>query len=153
MNLKRINILLADDDADDCRIFERAIKDFPAVTDLTTVNNGEELMKLLQNTNQLPHVIFLDFNMPCKNGLECLIEIKQNENLKDLPVIMYSTCFDNDVVDQLFEHGAYYFIRKLPQFPVFKKIIQHALALVTQENCSPPLREQFVLMTPNNFIV
>jgi len=153
MDFKHINILLAEDDADDCVIFERALKDFPAITNLTTVNNGEHLMELLQNTNELPHVIFLDFNMPCKNGLECLIEIKLNKNLKELPVIMYSTSCENNVVDQLFENGAHYFIRKLPQFPMFKKAIQHSLTLVTQENCSPPLREHFVLLNQNNLSV
>ncbi|MCW3104825.1 MAG: transcriptional regulator [Bacteroidetes bacterium] len=152
MNSKHINILLADDDADDCLIFERALRDYPAITNLITVNDGEQLMKLLETTNELPHVLFLDFNMPCKNGLQCLVEIKQNDNLKHLPVIVYSTSFENDVVDQLFENGAHYFIRKLPQFPVFKKIIQHALTLVTQENSAPPLREHFVLLVQNNLI-
>ncbi len=153
MNLKHINILLADDDDDDRLIFERALKDFPAITNLITVNNGEQLMKLLQNTNELPHVLFLDFNMPCKNGLECLIEIKQNKNLKDLPVIMYSTSFENEVADQLFENGAHYFIRKIAQFSIFKKTIQHALTQVTQENNLPPTREHFVLIIQNNLTV
>lgn len=146
MDLKHVNILLADDDADDCLIFERALKGFPLSTNLVTVNDGEKLMKLLENTNELPHVLFIDFNMPCKNGLECLKEIKQNTNLKHLPVIMYSTSFEKEVIDQLFESGAHYFIRKLAQFSIFKETIHQALTLVTQENSSPPSRENFVLI-------
>lgn len=153
MNLKHVNILLADDDADDCLIFERALKGFPLITHLVTVNDGEKLMKLLQNTNELPHVLFLDFNIPCKNGLECLKEIKQNNDLKHLPVIMYSTSFENVVVDLLFESGAHYLIRKLAQFSIFKKTIRQALTLVTEENSSLPAREHFVLIIKDNLTI
>ena len=148
--MKHLNILLADDDADDCQIFEQALKGFSAVTNLTTVDDGEKLMKYLLNTNELPDVVFLDFNMPCKNGLECLKEIKQNKSLKQLPVIMYSTSAEKVIVDLLFENGAHCFIQKLAQFFTFKKTIHQALIFVTQENSSPTTRERFML-TENNF--
>lgn len=151
MNLKHVNILLADDDADDCHIFEQALKDFPAITNLTTIDNGEKLMKHLLNTSALPDVVFLDFNMPCKNGLECLKEIKHNKNLKHLPVILYSTSAEKVIVDLLFDNGAHYFIRKFAQFSTFKKTIQQALTLVTQNNNLTAKREHFMLITENNF--
>ncbi len=83
---KQLNILLADDDTDDCVFFKRALKELAIPISLTTVHDGEQLMDFLANkTNELPHVLFLDLNMPRKNGFECLSEIKSNEKLSQLP--------------------------------------------------------------------
>jgi len=81
MNLKQLNILLADDDIDDCIFFKEALEEFTIPSNLTTVNDGEQLMQILTDeTNQLPNILFLDINMPRKNGFECLSEIKLNKN-------------------------------------------------------------------------
>ena len=107
MSSKHLNLLLADDDTDDCIFFKEALKEFPLSTHLTTVHNGEQLMQLLTNeTNELPHVLFLDLNMPRKNGFECLSEIKLNKKLKQLPVIIFSTSFEQDDVNLLYKNGA-----------------------------------------------
>src|ERR1035437_9950108 len=69
MNLKQVNVLLADDDIDDCNFFTQALKALPLSTHITTVHNGESLMNYLaDNSENLPHVLFLDINMPRKSG-------------------------------------------------------------------------------------
>ena len=146
-----LNILLADDDMDDCHFFKKAIEELPVVTTLTIVNEGEQLMQLLTNeANELPHVLFLDLNMPRKNGFECLSEIKGNKKLHQLPVIIFSTSFEQEVVNQLFKNGAQYFIRKPSEFSQFKKIIQQALTIIAKENISVPTMENFVLKVENS---
>jgi len=146
MNLKHLNILLADDDTDDCIFFKEALGELMLSTNLTTVNDGEQLMQLLTNeTNELPHILFLDLNMPRKNGFECLSEIKQNKKLKELPVIIFSTSFEKEVVNLLYKNGAQYFIRKPSEFSQFKKIIQQSLIAISQETISQPSRENFVI--------
>ncbi len=154
MNLKQLNILLADDDTDDCIFFKEALEELPLSTHLTTVHDGEQLMQLLTNeTNELPHVLFLDLNMPRKNGFECLSEIKLNKKLKQLPVIIFSTSFEQEVVNLLYKNGAQYFIRKPSEFSQFKKIIQQTLTLIAQGNISQPTRENFVLTVQNSLII
>ena len=154
MSSKHLNLLLADDDTDDCIFFKEALKEFPLPTHLTTVHNGEQLMQLLTNeTNELPHVLFLDLNMPRKNGFECLSEIKLNKKLKQLPIIMFSTSFEQEVVNLLYKNGAQYFIRKPAGFSQFKKIIQQSLALIAQGNISQPTRDKFVLTVQNSLII
>ena len=154
MNLKQLNILLADDDIDDCIFFKEALVELLLSTHLTTVNDGEQLMQLLTNeTNVLPHVLFLDLNMPRKNGFECLTEIKLSKKLKQLPVIVFSTSFEQEVVNQLYKNGAQYFIRKPSEFSQFKKIIQLSLALITKENISQPTRENFVITVETSLII
>jgi CheY-like chemotaxis protein len=154
MNLNQLNILLADDDTDDCIFFKKALGELLLSTHLTTVHDGEQLMQLLTNeTNVLPHVLFLDLNMPRKNGFECLTEIKSSKKMKQLPVIVFSTSFEQDVVNQLYNNGAQYFIRKPSEFSQFKKIIQLSLALITIENIFQPTRENFVITVEPGLIV
>jgi CheY-like chemotaxis protein len=154
MNLNQLNILLADDDTDDCIFFKEALRELLLSTHLTTVNDGEQLMQLLANeTNVLPHVLFLDLNMPRKNGFECLTEMKLSKKLKQLPVIVFSTSFEQEVVNQLYNNGAQYFIRKPSEFSQFKKIIQLSLALITIENIFQPTRENFVITVEPCLIV
>lgn len=146
MNEKQLNILLADDDADDRLFFKEALGELKQSTHLTTVPDGEHLMHLLVNeTTKLPDVLFLDLNMPRKNGFECLSEIKSSEKFKNLSVIIFSTSFEQEVVNLLYKNGAQYYIRKPSEFLQFKKIILQALTLIRQENSSQPTREDFVI--------
>jgi CheY-like chemotaxis protein len=154
MNVKQLNILLADDDTDDCLFFKDALEDMPISTELTAVHDGEQLMQMLnQETNTLPHLLFLDLNMPRKNGFECLTEIKLNKKLKDLPVVIFSTSFEKEVVNQLYLNGAQYFIRKPSEFVQFKKIILHVLTLITQQGILKPVKADFVLTVENSLVI
>ena len=159
MSLEQLQILLADDDTDDCYFFKVALGECKIATQFTAVHDGEQLMKLLTSkskSSQLPHIIFIDINMPRKNGFECLSEIKKSKKLKQLPVIMYSTSFEQEVVNLLYNNGAHYFIRKPSEFSQFKKIIHQTLALIVKEFSnnqtsiiSQPKRENFVLTVQN----
>lgn len=129
-----LNILLAEDDMDDRFFFDKALKEIPVATQLSTVNNGEELMQYLTlNTGQLPDVVFLDLSMPRKTGFECLAEIKENEKLKKLTVIMFTTSFtrgfdlEENLRNTLIRMGAHDYIRKPGGFEELKEVIQQAL--------------------------
>ena len=147
MNYKNINLLLADDDIDDCNFFKEALDEISLPTRLTVVNNGDQLMSLLTKPENLYHILFLDLNMPRKNGYECLSEIKLNKNLNQLHVIIFSTSIENDIVNLIYEKRAQYYIRKPSEFSQLKKVIQQALTLLTHENISQPSRENFVITT------
>src|SRR5437879_4324804 len=126
MNLENLILLIADDDKDDCLFFKDALEELPVSAQLTTVHNGEHMMQLLEEKKNVPpppHVLFLDMNMPRKNGFECLEEIKHDEKLKDLPVIIFSTSFEQDVVNLLYKKGGQYYIRKPAEFSQLKKVI------------------------------
>jgi CheY-like chemotaxis protein len=130
VNLKLFNVLLADDDTDDCIFFKKALEELQLDTHLTTVNDGEELMKYLdKNSANLPDVLFLDLNMPRKTGFECLTEIKENETLKNLPVIVFTISFgkgislEQGLANTLTWIGAEEYIRKPSDFEQFKQII------------------------------
>jgi len=141
------HLILADDDADDCLFFEEALEDFAVPVSLKTVNDGEALMRLLlTDPEDLPDALFLDLNMPRKNGFDCLSEIKANDQLKQLPVIIFSTSMDLKVADMLYLNGAHYYIRKPSEFPKLKQVVREAIAIILK-NPARPAREEFILQS------
>jgi CheY-like chemotaxis protein len=141
-----LSVLLADDDEDDCLIFKEVLHDLSVDSLLTTVNNGEQLMRELNaRTERLPDIIFLDLNMPRKAGFECLREIKQDEKLKFVKVIIYSTSFELDVVDLLYENGAQHYIRKPGDYTQLKKVIFKAIKIAGTGHPTKPPRENFII--------
>lgn len=142
---KTIQLLLADDDKDDCDLFREALDELPVTADLSTVHDGEQLMQLLSKKSPLPQLLFLDLNMPRKNGFECLSEIKKNDALKDLPVVIFSTSYDRDIVNLLYTKGAHFYISKPNEFDKLKDVIHQALSSVAQNDTIQPQRENFEL--------
>src|SRR5678810_587761 len=108
-----ISVLLADDDKDDCLFFQDILTEISLSTTFHAVYDGEYLIRYLADKgNDLPDVIFLDLNMPRKNGYTCLDELKSNEHLNQIPVIIFSTSFDDETAHQLYNKGAHYYICK-----------------------------------------
>ncbi len=145
MNLKALDIVLADDDIDDCIFFKQALDELQIPTHLTTMSDGEKLMEyLMDKTTLIPDMLFLDLNMPRKNGFECLAEIKINQKLNQLPVVVFSTFFEQETVNRLYENGAQYFIRKPSGFSQYKNTIQQLVTFISQGNTPEPTMETFV---------
>ncbi|MCD0465601.1 response regulator [Flavobacterium sp. ENC] len=141
------NLLLADDDEDDCAFFKEALEELLLPVSLVTVNDGVQLMDFLADKSaaNLPDILFLDLNMPRKNGFECLTEIKKIDRLQKLPVIIFSTSLDMNIVDNVYEKGALYYIRKPGDFSKLKKVIGNALAITAKNNFKQPVKEHFIL--------
>jgi CheY-like chemotaxis protein len=147
MNQQIYNILLADDDDDDCSFFEEALDELSLATTLVTVNDGVQLMDFSNDKfgENLPDVLFLDLNMPKKNGSECLTEIRKIERLKDFPVIIFSTSLDTKIVDVTYDMGATFYIRKPGDFSKLKTVIENALIAASQNNFKQPERAHFII--------
>jgi CheY-like chemotaxis protein len=143
---RSLNVLLADDDKDDCMLFRKALEELPIAVNLTTVYDGLQLMDfLLEPETKLPDVLFLDLNMPRQNGYVSLGLIKRDSQLLRLPVIIFSTVFEETKLSQVFRDAAHFYIRKPNEFGELKKVIYKALTLIAQENTVVPGKEDFVL--------
>lgn len=127
MENKPLLILLADDDESDRLLFLEAFLDLEIKTIVSTVNNGMELMERLNTDIRLPDILFLDLNMPRKNGLECLTEIRSNEKLKDICVVIYSTSDNKKDMENTFLNGANIYVIKPNNFNTLKKILEKAV--------------------------
>lgn len=144
--VRKINILLADDDEADCLLFKEALEELPLSTHLTTVYNGEQLIEVItKKGNKLPDVLFLDLNMPRKNGFASLGQIKRSEELESLPVIIFSTASDIETVKKVFRDAAHYYISKPSDFSQLKKVIYEAITLVINKSLPLPSAEKFMI--------
>lgn len=141
-----INVLLADDDEDDRLFFREAFQEIKIKTKVKTVNDGVELMNhLAKSGNDLPHILFLDLNMPRKNGMDCLLEIKRSDNLKNIPVAIYSTSASEEDIEDTFVKGANVYIKKPSDFSTLKKILEEVITINWQYHTSGLNREAFLL--------
>jgi CheY-like chemotaxis protein len=139
-------ILLADDDEDDRLFFKDAFEEMRMKTVVQTVNNGQELMNLLaQPDTVLPHILFLDLNMPFKTGIECLNEIRRMAHLKDIAVAIYSTSASEEDIEETFVKGANVYIKKPNDFGTLKKVLSEVITLNWQYHTSGLNRDNFLL--------
>ena len=108
------SIILADDDRDDHDFFKDALTDIAPSVNLSIVEDGEALLALLKH--YIPDFIFLDLDMPCKNGLECLTEIRTNPTLQSIPIVIFSSTSRPANIDAAYEMGADLFFIKPSNF-------------------------------------
>jgi len=128
MKKKPLNILLADDDECDRFLFMEVFKGTAMNVEIHTVNDGVQLMDYLKTIDTpLPDLLFLDLNMPRKNGLECLKEIRSNEKLKDLAIAIYSTSGTEKDIEETFNNGANIYIKKPNDFNLLEELLCKAI--------------------------
>jgi len=141
-----IRILLADDDEDDRLFFKEAFDEIKLNTSVSLVNDGVELMNYLtMDGNQLPHILFLDLNMPRKTGIDCLLEIKQLAHLKDIAIVIYSTSASDIDIEETFVQGANVYIKKPSEFSSLKKILEQVITINWQYQTSGLDRDNYML--------
>ena len=112
----KITVLVADDDEDDRILIREAFKEHCQCFNLKMVEDGVELIEYLHREDIHPGFIFLDLNMPKMNGTEALQKIKEDENSKNIPIIIFTTTDEQDVIARTYCAGASTFIRKPTTF-------------------------------------
>ncbi|MGF2686178.1 response regulator [Marinobacter sp. DUT-3] len=121
--MRPITILMADDDPLDRMLTQEAFLESRSINPLYFVENGEELLKYLRRDppytpteHPFPDLILLDLNMPKKDGRDCLIEIKNDPELRHLPIIVLTTSNREEEVFRSYNLGASSFISKPVDF-------------------------------------
>lgn len=110
---KNMSFLIVDDDADDRMLVIESVKEIDESIECKIARNGEQALELLRNIEvPLPNFIFLDIRMPRLNGKKCLLEIKKDERLRHIPVIIYTTSKAVEESIELRAMGAFHFISK-----------------------------------------
>lgn len=122
------HILFSDDDTDDALLFTQAADLLTSPILLSFAEDGEQLMRYLAK-EMLPDMIFLDLNMPVKNGIECLGEIRGDKKLDWLPVIVYTTSDNQKDVDTCFELKANLYVVKPTSFEAIIKTLKKILTI------------------------
>ena len=122
-------ILIADDDTDDTDMFHEALMEIDPTTVFHRATDGHHVLSTLEkHKTELPHLIFLDVNMPRMDGWECLERLKANVSFQNIPVMMYSTSAHPRDIDIALDHGALCFMTKPTGFKELKTILTEILA-------------------------
>src|SRR5579884_3616534 len=127
-----IVILMADDDEDDVLLTQKALRRGKLLNNLYSVHDGEELLDYLLHRGAYsdpekaprPGVILLDLNMPRKDGREALREIKEHEDLRDIPIIVFTTSKAEEDIYRSYRLGVNSFITKPVTFDSLIDVMQ-----------------------------
>lgn len=122
-----LRIVLADDDHDDTFLFREALEQIPLETDLSIAENGAELLQILTDADNKPDIIFLDMNMPVKNGLECLKEIRGTTRFERVPIVVLSTSVSQYLWESAYRNGANLYIQKPNSFNSLIDVLKKCL--------------------------
>lgn len=122
-------IFYADDDKDDLDFFRDVTDSLTGNIQLFTHTGVDSLLSALECPPPVPQVIFLDLNMPGKNGFDALQELKNNLQLKDIPVVIFSTSSDEQSVSKSLDMGASFYVTKSTTFATLKKSIEYTLGI------------------------
>ena len=105
-------ILIIDDDEDDRLLFMDAVKEVDSSSLCVDCPGGVEALDWLASAEELPDLIFLDLNMPRLDGKELLSRIINDDHLKKIPVIIYSTSRRREDIEEMMAIGAVHFLTK-----------------------------------------
>ena len=146
MTKSAIRVLLADDDEDDRNLFREALEELKIKTSIHIVNDGQELIDYLSQPGvMVPDILFLDLNMPCKSGIDCLNDIKSMQHLKDIAIAIYSTSGSEADIENTFVKGANVYIKKPSDFNALKKVLSQVITINWQYQTSGLDRDNFLL--------
>ena len=130
--MKPVEILLVEDNPGDVRLTREALKEAKVINNLTVLKDGVEALAFLRQQGPyggavIPHLILLDLNLPKKDGREVLAEIKADEKLKRIPVVVLTTSQDEQDVFKSYNLHANCYVTKpvdLEQFMTVVKSIE-----------------------------
>jgi response regulator RpfG family c-di-GMP phosphodiesterase len=137
------NVLLAEDDDDDFELFAEAINGLSLKIILARAENGEILMKILHD--QIPDMLFLDIHMPCKNGRDCLLEIRAHRKFDNLPIIVYSAMSDMETIEFCYRNGTNSYVYKPHSYAELVSVVERIFAMNWKKMRYYPKLSNFVL--------
>ncbi len=144
MTNSMINILIADDDKDDAALLSEALKDILPSCNCIHVRDGIAALRHIK-TEATPDLLFLDLNMPLKNGINCLKDISNLELLPDTPTLIYSTSKNIKDIDEAYKYGAAFYIIKPDSFRELCKVIKLAIKILGKPKSERVNKANFVL--------
>ena len=128
MHGDHVEILLVEDDLADVTLTKKALESSKLLIHLNHVEDGQKAMDYLKKRNgyeavAAPDLILLDLNMPVKDGRETLKEIKEDPDLKKIPVVVLTTSEADTDIAKTYSTGANCYIAKPVDFNQFQKVV------------------------------
>jgi CheY-like chemotaxis protein len=121
------SVVFAEDDEDDQLYFREVFREIDPAIQVVFVRDGNQLLQLLKNF--LPDLLFLDLEMPHKNGLECLVELRKDIAYDHLPVVIFSSTMRPANIQTAYEMGAHLFLHKSSTYSDYSHCLRQILLL------------------------
>jgi CheY-like chemotaxis protein len=130
-NYKEMIILIAEDDDGHAELIKEGLEDHGINNKIIRFTNGEEVWNFLSKTDNdhyrdknKNYLLLLDINMPKMNGVEVLKNIKSDEELKEIPIVMLTTTDDPREVEECYKNGCNIYITKPVEFNKFTETLK-----------------------------
>lgn len=121
------SIVLAEDSLEYCFFFKKALKQVDPQKGFVSVNDGDKLIRLLES--YLPDLLFLDLAMPCKNGVQCIKEIREQREYSSMPIIVFSVTDDDKAIQVAYALGANLYIVKPNEYTQLVQMLKTVLSM------------------------
>jgi len=121
------SILLAEDNLEQCFFFRKALKEIAPEIQLNEVHDGDTLMELLEF--YIPDLLFLDLAMPCKNGVQCIQEIRENRAYDQLPIVVFTISSQEHTIQTAYGLGANLYFIKPGNYDLLISSLQEIIAM------------------------
>lgn len=118
-------IIIIDDDVEQIELLKLSIKQHDPKINCISFIYADDALKSLANYSILPDYIFIDFNLPRKEGIECLYELRKNSKYDKIKIIVYAKTVPDVIHEALLEAGADLIIEKPIKLSSYKTLISH----------------------------
>lgn len=139
------HVLMAEDDDDDYMVFSLAIDELSVRVVLTRAENGDILFKLLEKDEKHPDMLFLDLLLPCKNGKDCLREIRANSKYDSMPIIVYSSLEDLQSIEFCYREGSNLYAIKPHSLRELKDVLEKIFSVNWKKMMYYPPMSRFIV--------
>lgn len=139
------HVLMAEDDDDDFMVFSLAVSELSVKVILTRAENGDILFKVLEEGEEHPDMLFLDLLMPCKNGKDCIKEIRANKKYDSMPIIVYSSLDDLKNIEFCYREGSNLYAIKPHSLMELKDILEKIFSINWKKMMYYPPMSRFVV--------
>lgn len=122
-----MSVLMAEDDDDDFELLVEAINSLSLKVTVSRAENGDILMRILHEAT--PDLLFLDIMMPCKDGKDCILEIRSHRKFDNLPIIIYSSVKDLSTIEFCYRNGTNLYAIKPNSYAELVNVIERIFSI------------------------
>ena len=137
------DVLVADDDIDDFEVLRLAINEVGAGIKVSHAENGDILLELIDES--IPDLLFLDIHMPCRDGKNCIREIRSKNKFDQLPIIVYTGNQDSNLINFFYRYRANYFVYKPNNFDELIDVVRKVFGTKKETMLEFTAQDEFVL--------
>ncbi|MGI0129641.1 MAG: response regulator [Thermoplasmata archaeon] len=124
-----VQILIVEDNPADARLVREVMRDSKILNEIQWVADGVEALAFLRRQGKYadaprPNLVFLDLNMPRKDGREVLREVKGDANLRQIPVVVMTSSQAEEDIARAYDHHANCYVRKPIDFAQFHEVVK-----------------------------